>query len=79
MHLLGLKLYHACDQWHSSRESALSYWLNCKLCRAAKGPWEKNRNRVSGGSAAGVDGEDLHTELLEMDVLVDAVYLPTYV
>jgi hypothetical protein len=31
---------HACDQWHSSRESTCSYRCHHKLCRNTEGIWQ---------------------------------------
>jgi hypothetical protein len=35
-----LKLLHACDQWHSSREPTCSYRCDHKLCRNTEGHLE---------------------------------------
>jgi hypothetical protein len=43
-----LKLLHACDQWHSSRESTLSYRCRHKSCRNTEGQIWQTRDTVCG-------------------------------
>ena len=41
-----LKLEHACDQWHSSRESTASYRWHCKFRQNAEGITNELREQI---------------------------------